>query len=333
MYTISIDNEKFSALISFLRENDKFILTTHETPDGDAIGSEIGFFELLKQLGKKVRIINADPGGIRYEFLDSPGDIEILSDTTILPEDIGEWNLIILDTNDISNIGGVSKRVLPLVREYYIIDHHEKTENIIPTNHVEKNASSTSEILFELYQAMGQPLSLRAARGLYVGIVFDTGSFIYPKTTAKTLAIAAELVALGVFPNQIYSHVYESNSTSSLILSSRVLGTLELWCDKHVAVQTMTKEMIVECNANYYEADTIINLPLKSYAIRASVFFKENLEGILRCSMRSKGKIDVASIAHEFGGGGHLTAAGFKCQESLEEIKTKVLDRLKIHFE
>lgn len=330
--TTAFDQERFSAVTTFLQRNDKFILTAHETPDGDAIGSEIAAWELLKQLGKKVRIINADPGGIRYDFLDEPGDIELLSGVSSLPEDLIEWSLIILDTNDTSNIGPVSKEILPFVRDFLIIDHHEGGDNIITANHVEREASSTCELLFELYQVMEQPISFRAAQALYVGIVYDTGSFIYPKTTAKTFAVARELVALGVSPNVIYSHVYESNSISSLVLQSRVMGTLELHFDQHVAVQIMTREMIAACKANYDEADTIINIPLKSHDIKVSVFFKENPEGILRCSMRSKGNIDVARIAHDYGGGGHRTAAGFKSKYPLEEIKEKVLNELKTYF-
>ena len=325
-------NDRFSGIIDFLRRNDKFILTSHETPDGDAIGSVIACFELLKQLGKEVRIIIADPVGNPYNFLDEPGNIETLSDDTILPEDIDKWSLLILDTNDTENIGAVSRRILPFVSEYFIIDHHEGPANIISSNHVEKSASSTCEMLFELYVRIGQSLSFRAAQALYVGIIFDTGSFIYPKTTAKTFGAAKELVAMGVSPSKIHSHVYESNSTSSLVLLSRVLSTLELRCNNQVAIQTMTRKMLEECKANYYEADTFINTPLKSYNIRVSIFFKENSKGVLRCSMRSKGKIDVASIAHDFGGGGHLTAAGFKCDRSIEETKTMILDKLKIHF-
>jgi len=327
-----IDTKRFSAVTTFINRNDKFILTAHETPDGDAVGSEVAFYELLIQLGKKVRIINADPAGIRYAFLDESNDIELLSGDINLPEDLSEWSLIILDTNDTTNIGSVSKEILPFVRDFFIIDHHEGGENILTANHIESEASSTCELVYELYNTLDQKISFRAAQAIFVGIVYDTGSFIYPKTTAKTFDIARDLVDIGISPNLVYSHVYESNSISSLVLQSQVLSTLELFYDKHVAVQVMTKEMILECQANYDEADTIINIPLKSHDIRVSVFFKENPEGILRCSIRSKGNIDVARIAHDFGGGGHKTAAGFKSKYPLETIKEKVLNELKSFF-
>ena len=332
MIETSNTNSRFSLITGFIFRNDKIILTAHETPDGDAIGSEIALFHVLVAMGKEVRIINADPAGLRYRFLDTGGHIELLDDIDTLPEHLSDWSLIILDTNDTGNIGQVSREILPFVRDFFILDHHEGGGSILTANHIESEASSTCELLYELFIEMEVDISFESAQALFTGIVYDTGSFIYPKTTAKTFNIARSLVSMGVKPNSVYSYVYESNSISSLKLQSRVLGTLEFHFNQHVAVQKMTKNMILECNANYDEADTLINIPLKSHDILVSVFFKENLEGILRCSLRSKGNIDVAAIAQEFGGGGHKTAAGFKSKIPLEDMKKKVLDRLKIYF-
>ena len=116
------------------------------------------------------------------------------------------------------------------------------------------------------------------------------------------------------------------------MLQAKVMSSLELVFNQHVAIQIMVKELILECGAIYEEADTIINIPLKSEMIKVSIFFKENEEGILRCSMRSKGNIDVAEIAQEFNGGGHKTAAGFKSKYPLDEIKVKVLKKLEKYF-
>jgi phosphoesterase RecJ-like protein len=171
------------------------------------------------------------------------------------------------------------------------------------------------------------------ANSLYTGIVYDTGSFIYPKTSAETFRIAHELVKTGVEPYYIYSRIYESNSVSALQLQAKVLSSLELLFDQQVAVLTMTHGDIVQCGALYEEADTLINIPLKSERIKVSLFFKENETGILRCSLRSKGDINVAEIAQHYGGGGHKTAAGFKSKYPLETIKQKVLDKLARYFE
>ncbi|MFP4180544.1 MAG: DHH family phosphoesterase [Spirochaetaceae bacterium] len=320
--------DAFLYLRSFIERNDKFILTAHETPDGDALGSEIAMYHALRKLGKEVEIFNADPTSGKYKFLDPEKHITIIGneEDTSLP--LEEYSLIILDTSDIHNIGLVYDFIFPYVKEYFIVDHHESMENRVSKNHVEESASSTCEILYDFFVDQAWEIDFPIAQALFVGIVYDTGSFIYPKTSAKTFSIAHSLVSIGVKPNYIYGRIYESNSISALVLQSRVLSSLELYFNKHVALVTMTKEMIAECGAVYEEADTIINIPLKSEPIRVSVFLKENEKGVLRCSMRSKGNIDVARIAQTFGGGGHKTAAGFKSKWPIETLKQKVLEML-----
>jgi phosphoesterase RecJ-like protein len=324
---------RFQPVKNFISANDRFILTAHETPDGDAIGSEYALYLALKVLGKEVRIINADAMAFKYVFLDEDGVIETLKPGETPLDNLAAWSLFILDTNDIHNIGEVADLILPKIREYFIIDHHEGGEEIVSRNHIEEDASSTCEVLFQLFEEMKIPLNFPMAQALYVGIVYDTGSFVYPKTTAKTFGIAKKLIEIGVNPNDIFARIYESNSISALMLQSKVLASLELVVDQHIAIQTMLKKTIEECDAMYEEADTIINIPLKSENIKVSIFFKENHQGILRCSMRSKGNIDVAAIAQCFGGGGHKTAAGFKSKYPLAVIKEKVLKKLQPYFE
>jgi bifunctional oligoribonuclease and PAP phosphatase NrnA len=323
----------FSKAEDFISKFEHIILTAHETPDGDAVGSECALYHALTYLGKDVHIYNADPVEDKYSYLNTAE----IANTPGLDEeidlDLSNFALIILDTNDINNIGHIKELILKRVREYLIIDHHESGDKILTETLIEEDASSTCEILYQLLLEMDIPLSKTIANALYTGIVYDTGSFIYPKTTARTFNIAEDLVSHGVEPNFIYSKIYESNSISTLILQSKVMSSIELKYDNQVAIQTMLKETILESNATYEEGTTFINIPLKCERIRVSIFFKENLEGVLRCSLRSKGNIDVSEIAQRYGGGGHKTAAGFKCKISLEKIKKKVLEELGVYFD
>ena len=320
------------AVIDFIEKYDKFIITAHETPDGDALGSEYAMLLALRKLGKTARILNADPAPQKFAFIDPGDEFEVLVRKEQIPKDIGEYGLFILDVNDINNIGQVATLILPRVKEYFIVDHHDSETVQLSKNHIEQNASSTCEILYLLFREMNMELDLPIAQALYMGILYDTGSFIYPKTTAITFEIAHDLVSLGVQPNMTYVNVYESNSISSLVLMSKVLATLELHYDNHVAVQTMTQDLLREAGAIYEESDLLINIPLRSGDVRVSVFFKENLEGIKRCSLRSKGNIDVATIAQSLGGGGHKTAAGFKCVRPFEVMKVEILEMLHKYF-
>jgi len=322
----------FQPVIDFIARHQRFVITAHETPDGDAIGSEVATARALEKLGRTALILNADPTPRKFLFVDAGGEVRVLERAEQLPPDLEQWALLMLDTSDTRNIGLVASLVLPRVREYFIIDHHESEDDILAGNFVQKSASSTAEILYQLFDALGVTIDHAIALALYTAIVYDTGSFVYPKTTALTFAVARDLVEHGVQPNVVYANVYESNSISALMLHARVLSTLKLEHGNRVAVLVMRREMIVESGGSYEEADQLINIPLRSEDIRVSVFFKENLDGLMRCSMRSKGAIDVAEIAQHFGGGGHQTAAGFKCRDPLEPTRRAVLAMLAKYF-
>jgi phosphoesterase RecJ-like protein len=323
---------EFQPVIDFIKNNSLFILTAHETPDGDAIGSECAFARFLKNLGKTVYIFNSDPTPRKFRFIDQNKDVVVIKNKQQLPANLGEYVLVILDTNDTNNIGRISQLVLPNVKEYFIIDHHDIEIDIHSGNIVLKNASSTAEILYQIMKAFKADIDQPTALALFTAIVYDTGSFVYPKTTAFTFQIAQEMVAKGVNPNFVFSQVYECNSISSVILQSRVLASLELVLHNHVAIQVMLRDTILKSGAKYEEADQIINIPLKAEAVKVSLFFKEDIAGLMRCSLRSKGHIDVAEIAKDFGGGGHRNAAGFKCREPMAAVREKVLDKLKVYF-
>jgi len=325
-------NKKFRYISNYILNNDNFIITAHETPDGDAIGSESAMYGALKLLNKNVMVINADLMADKYRFLDFDKNFKVLNNKIVIPENIAEFSLIILDTSDIENIGEVKKSIFAITKSYMIIDHHETNEKTPDNILINSEASSTCEILYNFFNYLKIEINFQIAQALFVGIVYDTGSFIYPKTTAKTFSIAYKLVSKGVLPNDIYGRIYESNSISALKLQSKVSASLKLFYDQQVAVQIMLKETILECGALYEEADSIINTPLKSKKIKVSIFFKENIEGLLRCSMRSKGNIDVSKIAQHYNGGGHKTAAGFKSKYPLEEIMAKVLKMLEVYF-
>ncbi|WP_319561217.1 bifunctional oligoribonuclease/PAP phosphatase NrnA [Marispirochaeta sp.] len=320
----------FSQFKRLIDTYDIFFITCHETPDGDAIGAEIAMYHALTSIGKRVRIINADPVPDKYRYLYTAGTVELIQDLDEKPE--SDSVLLILDTNDIHNIGEVAESLLPHTAEYFIIDHHESGKDISSGRVIEASASSTCEILFKIMSELGIAISKEMAIALYTGIIYDTGCFVYPKTTAFTFSAAEKLVRAGANPNSLYTAIYESNSISSLKLQARVLSSLELHYDHHVAVLTMLRETIAAAGALYEEADTLINIPLQSEKIRVSVFFKENTEGLLRCSLRSKGNINVSRIAQKYGGGGHRTAAGFKSPCPLDQIHTLVLQDLAVHF-
>jgi len=283
-------------------------------------------YSILNYLGKKVTVLNSDPTEHKYSYMDTENIIRIIPQNSDLPLDTKEKILIVVDTEP-SNIGHLSASLnTNTVKEILVIDHHDY-EDIIPFKGIFiSNASSTCEILHDIQQYFNIPFFPPLTEAMFTGIVYDTGSFIYPKTTAKTFSIAYSLVKNGARPNFVYSNLYESKSTESLKLRTMVGATLSLHFNNHVAYQYMDLDTLLKSGAKYEESQEIVNIPLQCNDVRVSIFIKENTDGKVRCSIRTKNEIDCLPIVSRFNGGGHPTAAGFKLNKSVEEVRTEVLE-------
>lgn len=315
----------------FFDKNDKFLLTTHETPDGDGLGAEYALCSVLLDIGKEARILNSDPAPAKYDFFDSRKLIRTVGIDADYPEDLDQWTLVVLDTEP-TNIGTMAETVLTGCFDVVVLDHHSPKNNLEYRNWLSPNSSSTCEMIFRVLEAMRVGFKHDVAVALYTGIVYDTGSFIYPKTQARTFRIAETLVSSGAVPNEIFTNLYESKSKGALILQSLVTSTMILHQEDKIAVQIMPLETLIASGAEYDESQEIVNIPLQCAEVRVSVFIKENEQGIKRCSVRSKGEVDCAAIAQSFGGGGHKTAAGFRFDKAFAEIQDEVLEAMRPYF-
>ncbi|TAL39114.1 MAG: bifunctional oligoribonuclease/PAP phosphatase NrnA [Spirochaetes bacterium] len=320
-------------LDSFLSAHERFLISTHESPDGDGLGAEIAFNELLGKLGKKSSILNSDPLPEKYKFMDPDGEIGVFDPAESLPPDIGDYVLFVLDTNDMSNIGASYRVLSPLVRDVFVIDHHEGGRDLLESNFIKVEASSASEIVYSFFQYYNRVPSFKAAQALYTGILFDTGSFRYPKTSPETFKIISHLVELGANPFSIYEHIYENNELSSFLLRAKILSTAEVHYDGKLIMMTLTPEMIRVSGSTFPEGELSINMPLTIKGVIASVLVKQDVEGPVKVSMRTKGDYNVAEIALKNGGGGHKNAAGYKSTLSLEDTRQKVLGEVGAFFE
>jgi len=317
--------EEFIKFDRFISKYDKFIISTHESPDWDGLGSEIALFELLNNLGKKPIIINSDPTPDTFLFMDKDHNINVLNDSFHMPDNIHEYAQFVIDTNDYDNIGALSKILKDKVPEHFIIDHHEGNPGKTSSNFIKAEASSASEIVYNIIRHCGQPITLQSAQALFAGIVFDTGSFVYPKTSSETFKIAAHLVELGVTPVYIHEKIYEQNTLPSFELRGRILSTVEVLYGGKLIAMKLTQEMLQETGASFAEGEPAINIPLAVKGVVASLLVKQDINGPVKVSMRTKGDINVASIAIQNGGGGHKNAAGYKSRISFDETyKTAV---------
>jgi phosphoesterase RecJ-like protein len=232
-----------------------------------------------------------------------------------------------LDTADIRHIGPMRDPVCR-AKEVFIIDHHEVMTTSSFSGISDPAAASTCELAVELAAAMGTVLDLQTASAAYAGIVYDTGFFAYQKTGIRTFNAVHSLLQLGVSPNETYINLRENSSVNALLLQKKAFSSLGLHCNGKVCSQVLHIEDFTETGAVSDDTDGFVNVPLKSRDIIVSVFIKESVPNKVRCSLRSKGTVDVSGIARELGGGGHLNAAGFKSKLSVDQTLSLVLAKI-----
>ncbi|HET7838513.1 MAG TPA: bifunctional oligoribonuclease/PAP phosphatase NrnA [Rectinemataceae bacterium] len=311
-----------------LKSHDKYLVLSHDGPDADGLGSAYALVIALRSIGKRAMAAVSDQLPAKFRFIDRQGLFVSLATEAGFGFPPEEATVIVVDTHDLHYLGARGAELLKRCARHMVIDHHEARSAPGPLLLLESEASSTCELVYLLARSLGAEVPEDAAEALFAGMVYDTGSFAYAKTGERTFACARELVALGAKPYKIHREMYESSSVAVLILQKMVFASLELFAEDRIAVQTLRRTDLSASGANYEDAEDLVNRPLIGGTIEVSILFKENLEGRLRCSLRSKGRVNVARIAQSYGGGGHKTAAGFTCPEPLERIKDDVLQSI-----
>ena len=336
----------FESILSFFDRHNSFILTTHESPDADGIGSELVISSILKKAGKNIRIINSSPVPKVLQFMTEGTCREACGNNgEVSGIEIEKWNpkehfpvlenyaMLVLDTGEKLHLGAI-REAIKKTRETFIIDHHEQIPSSNLKGIIDSSASSTAELVIELACSMGIELDPHTATAAYAGIVYDSGFFAYPKTTIRTFKAAIKTMEWGANPYEIYKQLMQNCSYASLLLQKQALAHLEFHIEKKVALLTLYKEDFEMSGAEYEEVENIVNIPLRAKEVEVSLLLKEKENSEVFCSLRSKGYVNVSKIAHEFGGGGHITAAGFKTKKSMQETINKLLScvesRLKI---
>src|SRR5438045_8773609 len=310
----------FDEIGQVLREHQRFAILGHVRPDGDALGSQLALALSLQQLGKDVRVWNEDGILEKYSFLPRS---ELLTKPPATAEDVDV--AIALDTAIQSRLG----TVLAAIRSAKIwinIDHHLSNPGYGDLVIVDPSAPATGEIIFNLIKSEGLPLDHDIAENLYVAISTDTGSFQYPKTSARTLEIAAELVRSGGLDvGKISEQLYENYPRRRLELLRELLRTTRFTAGDRAASFSLSLKTAAELGVLPEDNEGLIDHLRAVHGVIVAVFFEELAEGKVRVSMRSKDEaVDVCAICQAFGGGGHTLAAGAPVGGTLTEVAKKV---------
>jgi phosphoesterase RecJ-like protein len=295
-----------------IRRRQRFVLSSHVRPDGDAIGSQLAMAFALWELGKEVRLVNHDAPPTPMKAFPGVAQIEVADRI----EDPGDA-VIVMECGELSRTG-----VDGFERGFVInIDHHLGNTGFGALNWFDPSAAACGEMVFDLVRELGVQLTLEIATHVYIAILTDTGSFHYSNITPHTFDICSRCVEVGIDPPAIAGAIYDSNTLGRLKLFGAVLSKMDLDASGHVATVYVDQKLARECGGTYEDTEGIVNLPLTVKDIEAVAFFKEAGPDDWRVSMRSKGNVDVNAIAKQFGGGGHKNASGCNASGQFEDLK------------
>jgi bifunctional oligoribonuclease and PAP phosphatase NrnA len=308
------------AVLHDLREGKKFLLLTHENPDGDALGSLIAMQEILTAQGAdSVMYVAPDefPLPYEYRFLTLTGLV------SIVPDDLEERTVVFLDCGNIDRnpLAAVKREDAHILN----IDHHHDNTYFGTVNHVVPDASCTAEIVWDLMRGLGVELTPTIAESLYVGLVTDTGKFMYENTGRRAHEMAADLIQAGVDVHSIYQRIYEGIPYGKLALLARGLAKVERYDGGRLTLTRLSVEDFAQAGAEENYSEGVIDhlRSVEGTAVAALVRDRlgEEQRGRRKVSLRSSDdRIDVSRIARAQGGGGHRQAAGFNTSLSWEEL-------------
>jgi phosphoesterase RecJ-like protein len=312
--------------VALFEQSRTFVLTTHVNPDGDGLGSEIALAEWLSGQGKGVSIINYSATPENYLFLDPHHRIlryDPSRDDALLA---GADVIVILDTNQPERLRTMQRPVLESTAVKLVIDHHLEPHPFADHYLIEADATSTGEIMYRLLSRMGHDsLTPLIAQNLYCAIMTDTGSFRYPRVDSEIHRIVADLIDRGADPVSIYSNIYERWSNGRIHLLGEMLAGLQTSENGMLAYVSVTQDMLRRTGTAEVDTDNFTVYPMSVEGVLLGILFLELKDGV-KVSVRSRGDIPINELAKEFGGNGHLNAAGARLHHvSLEEVQGAVV--------
>ena len=309
------------AVAAALSENDRFLVTSHEAPDGDALGSLLGMGLALRELGKDVVMFLGGPaplpGEYRFLELDQRGLVRSL------PEDFGERVLVAVDCASSARVGAEAG-VVDAARFTINIDHHHDNPRFGDVNLIVPDASSTGEVLADVLPELGVALTPEIAEALYIALVTDTGRFQYANTSPKALRLAADLVEAGADVHRVFQGVYENVQFAKLKLLARALERAHVLEGGQIIVSYLLRGDFEAVGATEPYSEGIIDVLRSVEGSAVSALIREpprDTGPARKVSLRSSvDEVDVSAIARKSGGGGHREAAGFSSDLSVDEI-------------
>lgn len=312
-----------SEIIKAIKEGQNFLITAHVRLDGDALGSELAIYLMLKEMGKKAVIYNKDHTPERYLFLPAVHNI------THSISNIEQYDTcFVLDCSDLARVGNEAENI-GKIKKLINIDHHVSNNGFCSLKMLDAKASSTGELVYRLMREMHFKMSKDISTNLYAAIITDTGSFRYSSTTKETFLAAGALVGDGASPQRIAENIYESDSPAKLKLMAKALSTLSLDLESGVGSMVVTQKDLMETGAAWEHTEGFVDIPRTASGIEVSVLYTQRGDDHFKLSLRSKAKVNVEKVAKKFGGGGHIHAASCWMKGNIETIKSQIIEAVR----
>lgn len=328
--------KEFQTFRTYLQDAKRVLLSTHMLPDGDGLGAQTALFHYLKRAKKACRVYNPDPLPRRYRFLDPKGQI------LLGPKEVELWDTcdlwVIVDTNDPRRLGKIWGEMSLRARKIVFLDHHAEIQSLNQITYPphamlvsDTQSSSIGELLYHLFDELKlSRINSDVATALYVSVMTDTNSFRYARTTPLAHRIAAEMIELGVNPEEIYQAIYSSKEISHLQLLGNLLQNVRCTKDGKIAWFEMGLDLRRNHFASADDTQSFLNLLLLLKNAEVVCLFREEDDNQVRVSMKSKGKVVINRVAMELGGGGHDYAAGLALAAPLQKTIDTVTQKLSL---
>ena len=310
----------FADAVGVLLRGQRFLITTHRSPDADGIGSSLGLAGGLRALGKDVTLYSVDP--VPRSFRTVPAARDFVAE---LPADARFDVSVVTDCCEVRRLGPhfpAAERRGTLV----FLDHHLTRGDVADIDYNDDTSPAVGEIVVRFLRALDVPLTVEIAEPLYLSLLSDTGSFRYANTSPLAMRCGAELLEAGVDPWKMSSALFESQPVEKVRLLERVLGTLDLSRDGRTAVLSASKRMLAEVGASPEMLDGLVNYARSINGVEVAVLLFDVGDGSHKVSFRSRGSVNVAAVAARFGGGGHFHAAGCTVDGEVAAVRHRIYD-------
>jgi phosphoesterase RecJ-like protein len=313
-----------AAAVDRLRRARRALVTSHRSPDGDALGSELAVAELAQKLGVETEIINRDPAPSGLGELPGAESIAIQES---LPETFPEaFDLVVtMECPELDRTGFDGLDRVPILN----IDHHQANARYGDVNYLDEASPAVGEMVFLMFNAARLTPSADAATNMFAALSTDTGDFRYSNATPRAFLAAAKMVAAGARPERVAEWVHERRTEASIRLLGEALRTLELECDGRLATIVADPGAFERAGATPADTEDVIDVPRSIAGVQVVAFLKQWKPPTIRVSLRSKGSIDVRSVAVELGGGGHTNAAGCSTEGDPATVRKELATRLR----